>query len=145
MFEVTDYHALDAEEIRGVLRSSDIRYLLATNSDKRVLEILEDAFDRADKAYTFHHKGEVVAIMGFKGQNAWLQTSRLTDGHAKAVIRCGREAISLLPKQQMYCIAPKDDERVLLLCKALGFTTQTVEYPNYKGSGIDHVALWRNP
>ena len=144
MFKVDKYHALDAAELREVLRASDVKYLIQLKSASPTA-ILEEAFDGADQAYTFHKDGEVVAIMGFRGQNAWLQTSRLTDGHSKAVIRCGREALSLLPDQPMFCNVPKDDKRVLLLCKALGFTQKTQELPNYLNSGIDHITLWRTP
>lgn len=144
MFEVDEYHALDAQELSEALRGSDIRYLIRLKKQSPQVT-LEESFDEADKAYTFHRKGEAAAIMGFKDQNAWLQTSRLTDGHAKEVIRCGRKALSLLPEQPMYCVIPKEDKRVRLLCKALGFTKQTAEYPNYQNSGIDHIALWRNP
>lgn len=144
MFKVDKYHSLDAAELREVLRGSDIHYLLRLKRQSPT-QTLEESFDSADAAYTFHRDGEVVAIMAFKGDNAWLQTSRLTDGHSKAVIRCGREALSLLPEKPMYCNVPKDDKRVLLLCKALGFTVQTQELPNYLNSGIDHITLWRTP
>lgn len=142
MIEVDDYGATDAAELRKALRASDVSYITQI-AKKDPTDALEQAFDSAEKAFTFHVKGEVVACMAYRDDNVWLQTSRLTDGIAKEVIRAGRKALSLLPDRSMYTIVNRDDKRVRLLCRALGFTEQTAEYPNYSGSGIPHVALWR--
>ncbi|WP_432473729.1 hypothetical protein [Amphritea sp. HPY] len=142
MIQVDDYCATDAAELSRHLRVSDLDYLFALSKSDPIA-VLEDCFDEAEKAYTFHIDGEVVACMAFTEDNVWLQTNSLTDGRAKEVIRAGRKALSLLPERSMFTIAPRDDKRVMLLCKALGFTEQTAEYIDYEGSGIPHVALWR--
>lgn len=144
MFEVRKYRTSDCRELHEVLRETDITYLeQVTRMD--ALSALESFYDNAEEAYTFHVNGKVAALLGVTCDNCWLQTSRLTDGHAKAVIKAGRAALHLLPQKPAYCVIPKDDKRVQLLCKALGFTVQTVEYEDYMGSGIDHIALWRIP
>ena len=144
MFEICDYHPMDSTELFDALRGSDIRYIARlTKGDPQLA--LERSFDDSDKTYTIHEGGAPVALLAYKGDNVWLQTSRMTDGRAKEVIRCGREAISLLPDKPMHCVVPKDDKRVMLLCKALGFAEEGDSFPNYCDSGLDHVALWRIP
>lgn len=105
---------------------------------------LQKSVDSSDKVWCVYDDCQdiPVAIAGLNGQHFWVQTSGLTDGHATKVIRTARSIIKSLPQKQYYVVYRAGDDRVRLLSEACGFT-ETVEQPNYRNTGIDHVAAWR--
>lgn len=141
MFDIRDFEPGDISGLFPALRESDTEYLAAMGVESP--DALDSAFSRADQAYSFWKGAEVVAVIGRVGQNIWVQTCSRTDGRQKDVIRSGRAALSMMPDMSLYCVVPASDRRVRLLCAAMGFTNQAAESPDHRGSGINHIALWR--
>jgi len=146
MATLKDFTHSDVEVVADTLRPSDREYFQAMTGRDDPFWVMSGAFGTADQAKTaWTDDGDILIMCARSGNNVWFQSTKFSDGRGKETIRAGREMLSHLPKIAVFCVVPRDDKRVRLLCKALGFVTQTTEHPNYMGSGITHVVLWRSP
>jgi hypothetical protein len=143
MFKTRKYKPADLVSIAVNLRDSDREYI-NTVSGMSPYVALSSSFLRADKVLTVVDEEQTpVAVFAIKQGNVWLQTTKLTDGRARDVIRAGKQIVERFGDEQLFCVVPAADKRVLLLCRALGFTKMTAASDVFMGSKIPHIELTR--
>ena len=143
MFKTRKYKPADLINIATTLRPSDCEYINKMTNSRPYLA-LSVSFAEADELTTvLNEDDKPVAVFAHKKGNVWLQTTSLTDGRAKDVIRVGKKLVAALGDAELYCVVPSYDKRVLLLCRAMGFTERTNTSSNFMGSGLPHIELTR--
>lgn len=110
-------------------------------------EALQRTIDASALVYGIYQNAYCVALAGALEDvgeaQVWIQTSSMTDGEPRALLRAVKEALNLVheadPEKELWA-AFRDDEKIKLLARAMGFTKYSNEYDI---NGIKHFIARR--